>query len=360
MDQGLIPFYRIIADYLKISFIPLAMIFSTIFLLVLFLIGALGTYAERKISADIQKRLGPNRIGPFGLFQFLADALKMILKQNLMPKGVNSFLFFIAPFFAFLTISLSVLVLPFSKNIFLIDFSMSAYFLVAISSLMGIGIFLGGYASGSTWGLLGGVRGACQMISYEVPLVISLFSVTILSGETSLQGINQAQSGMPFYWFIFHNPFSFISFFIFFICIMAETNRAPFDLPESESELVSGFHTEYSGMKYAFFAISEFSQVFVVSLVASIIYLGGYNLPLNFFDGFLKNILELITLFLKTGFLYFFVIVFRWTLPRLKADQLITLSWKYLTPISLFCLVGSTCWMVFFNGKSLWEVCLSF
>ncbi len=353
MAQGLKSFYEHLIEWDDVSVYVLICLFAMLTFLIFFAIGALGTLAERKVSADLQKRLGPNRIGPFGLFQFVADALKMITKQHLMPKGANSFLYLLAPYLAFLSLGLSVLVLPLSESIFIWDFSVSSFYLVAVSSLMGIAIFLGGYASLSTWSLLGGLRGASQMISYEVPLVISLFNIVLLSGEASLQGIVQAQGGLPIDWFIFHNPFSFMSFFIFFICMLAETNRAPFDLPESESELVSGFHTEYSGMKYAFFAISEFAQVFVVSIVCSSLFLGGYQMPLDIFDEpILRNLAQLGTLFIKASFLYFMILVIRWSLPRLKASQLMSLSWKYLTPLSIFLLLGSACWMIIFGGKS--------
>ncbi|RLA63109.1 MAG: NADH-quinone oxidoreductase subunit NuoH [Epsilonproteobacteria bacterium] len=317
-------------------------------------IGGLGTYAERKISADMQLRMGPNRVGPYGILQFLADGVKMLMKEDIVPKDVDRLLFFIAPMLALTGVFGTLAVIPFSSGFTLTDLNVGVVYLIGISSLVGLAIFLGGYASNSKWSMLGGMRGASQIISYEIPIVLSILAVVLLSGGLSFGVITRAQGGWPHEWFIFHNPFTFIGFFVLFIGSLAETNRAPFDLPEAESELVSGYHTEFTGMRFAFFALAEYIEVFVVCGVTAALFLGGYQVPFNLGgDTIWGQLLQLGAFFSKTLALYYFVIVIRWTLPRLRVDQLMTMCWKYLIPIALFNLVGAGVWMWLFKGKSL-------
>ena len=338
------------------------------------LVGGLGTYAERKISADIQMRQGPNRVGPYGLLQFIADGIKMITKEDILPDQADKFLFTLAPFLALMGVLATLAVLPFSSGLILTDLNVGIFYLIGVSSLVGVAIFLGGYASNSKWSLLGGMRGASQIISYEVPVTLSILSIVLLSGGLSFKTVVESQGAMPFHWFLFHNPFTFIAFFVLFIGILAEANRAPFDLPEAESELVSGYHTEYTGMRFAFFALAEYIEVFVLCGVVTALFLGGYKVPLDLGNGqFFTHTLGLPTLlssilgqalqfgsFLtKTILLYYVVIWIRWTLPRLRVDQLMTICWKYLTPIALFNLVGVAIWMVLFDGYSLWDLIFS-
>jgi NADH-quinone oxidoreductase subunit H len=248
-------------------------------------------------------------------------------------------------------------VLPVSSGFILTDLNIGAFYLVAISSLVGVGVFLGGYASNSKWSMLGGMRGASQIISYEIPVTISMLSIVVLAGSLSFTKLVGAQSGLPHNWFIFHNPFAFIGFFVFFTGALAETNRAPFDLPEAESELVSGYHTEYTGMRFGLFALAEYVEIFVVSGVAVTLFLGGYKLPFNLGgDSFIAQFLQVGTFFLKTAFLYYVVIWIRWTFPRLRVDQLMSICWKYLTPIAIFNLIGNCVWMVVFDGKSMFDL----
>jgi NADH-quinone oxidoreductase subunit H len=210
------------------------------------------------------------------------------------------------------------------------------------------------------------MRGASQIISYEIPVSLSIIAIVLISGGASFQTIIEQQSDGILSWNLFHNPFSFIAFFIYFISSLAEANRAPFDLPEAESELVSGYHTEYTGMKFAFFALAEYIEVFVLSAVATSLFLGGYKLPFGI-DKIITNelklplltqLFEMIVFFTKSLLLYYFVIVIRWTLPRLRVDQLMTLCWKYLTPIALFNLLGCAFWTYYFNGNSLVNIIL--
>ncbi|HXH31824.1 MAG TPA: NADH-quinone oxidoreductase subunit NuoH [Bacteriovoracaceae bacterium] len=320
-------------------------------------IGGLGTYAERKISADLQARIGPNRVGPYGLLQFLADGVKMMTKEDVMPFTADKMLFYLAPMLALVGVFATLAVLPFSSGFAMTDLNVGVFYLIAISSLVGVSVFLGGYASNSKWSMLGGMRGASQIISYEIPVTISILAIVLLAGGMSFGTIVGHQRGLPINWFIFHNPFAFIAFFVFFIGALAETNRAPFDLPEAESELVSGYHTEYTGMRFGFFALAEYIEVFVVCGVASALFLGGSNLPFEVgFDIIPLQFVEVTIFMIKALALYYVVIWIRWTFPRLRVDQLMSICWKYLTPIAIFNLAGCAIWMVVFNGKSIAEL----
>lgn len=335
------------------------------------LVGGLGTYAERKISADMQLRQGPNRVGPYGLLQFLADGVKMIMKEDIIPAKADKFLFSIAPMLALVGVFATLAVLPFSSGIVLSDLNIGVFYLLGVSSLVGVAVFLGGYSSNSKWSMLGGMRGASQIISYEVPVTITILSIVLMAGGLSFGTIVENQGGLPHQWFILHNPFAFIGFFVFFIGALAEANRAPFDLPEAESELVSGYHTEYSGMRFGLFALAEYIEVFVLCGVAAAAFLGGYKVPFNLGNGDIfvntlhlppiigKNIgqfMQIGSFVTKTLLLYYVVIWIRWTLPRLRVDQLMSLCWKYLTPIALFNLVGCAVWMYVFDGESMWNL----
>lgn len=331
--------------------------FAGVFVAIAATIGGLGTYAERKISADIQMRIGPNRVGPYGLLQFLADGVKMIAKEDIMPRTADKFLFYLAPVLCLVGVFATLAVFPVSSGFTLVDLNVGVFFLIAISSLVGLGVFLGGYASNSKWSMLGGMRGASQIISYEIPVTLSVLTITLIAGSMSFGDIVSKQQGFLNNWYIFHNPFTFIAFFVYFVGALAETNRAPFDLPEAESELVSGYHTEYTGMRFGFFALAEYIEVFVVAGVAVALFLGGYNLPFNLKSDFLPIQLVEVSIFVaKALALYYVVIWVRWTFPRLRVDQLMSICWKYLTPIAIFNLVGSAIWIVVFKGQSLTQL----
>ena len=361
-----VPFYHNTVEFLTetLGFQALGLVDFAIFLVTVAVvlgvssaIGGLGTLAERKISADLQIRPGPNRVGPYGILQFLADGTKMILKEDIIPAQADKFLFLLAPMLALVGVFGTLAVLPFSSAFTLTDLNVGVFYLVGISSLVGLGIFLGGYSSNSKWSMLGGMRGVAQIVSYEIPVVISILAVVLLAGGLSFSTILAEQSANPFSWYVFHNPFTFMGFVVFFIGTLAETNRAPFDLPEAESELVSGYHTEYTGMRYGFFALSEYIEVFVVSGVAVTLFLGGYHVPFNLGgEGIVGQILQVGVFIGKTALLYYLVIWIRWTLPRMRVDSLMTLCWKYLTPIALFNLVGVALWVYFFDGKSIFTM----
>jgi NADH-quinone oxidoreductase subunit H len=324
---------------------------------VMALVGGLGTYAERKISADLQMRQGPNRVGPYGILQFLADGIKMMTKEDIAPRGSDKFLYYLAPLLCMIGVFGTLAIVPFSSGFALVHLNVGVFFISAVASIVGIGIFIGGYASNSKWSLLGAMRGASQIISYEVPLGLTVLAIVVLTGSLSFKEIIEAQSGSPFGWFLFHNPFTFIGFFIMFISGLAETNRAPFDLPEAESELVSGYHTEYTGMRFGFFALAEYIEIFVMCGISAALFLGGYKVPFDIgHDGLLGQFMQVGSFVTKTLLLYYVVIWIRWTLPRLRVDQLMTLCWKYLTPIAIFNLVGCILWLVCFEGKSLTQL----
>lgn len=349
-------------------------IFALIIVGVMATIGGLGTYAERKISADLQARVGPNRVGPFGLLQFLADGVKMILKEDIITTNADRFTFNLAPVLCMVGVFATLAVVPYSSGFMLADLNVGIFYLVGMASLVGVGVFLGGYASNSKWSMLGGMRGASQIISYEIPATITIISIVLLAGGLSMKTLINGQGGAPHEWFLLHNPFAFIGFFVYFISALAETNRAPFDLPEAESELVSGYHTEYSGMKFGLFALAEYIEVFVVCGVAVALFLGGYKVPFDLGTGAILveklgldamlaqnvgQLLELGAFFTKTLALYYVVIWVRWTLPRLRVDQLMTLCWKYLTPIAIFNLLGCAIWMYAFDGKSIFTLIMA-
>lgn len=320
-------------------------------------IGGFGTYAERKVSADLQLRIGPNRVGPYGLLQLLADGIKMLVKEDISPRTADKFLFYLAPLLCLVGVFATFAVFPFGSSIQFTNLNVGVFYLIAVSSLVGVGVFLGGYASNSKWSMLGGMRGASQIISYEIPVTISIIAITILAGGMSFEKLISAQSGLPHNWFIFHNPFTFLGFFVFFTGALAETNRAPFDLPEAESELVSGYHTEYTGLRFGFFALAEYIEVFIVCGVAASLFLGGYNIPFKLAQGkAISQPIQFLIIFLKTAVLYYIVIWIRWTFPRLRVDQLMSVCWKYLTPMALFNLVGCAVWLVVFDGKSIFDL----
>ena len=338
---------------------------------VMALVGGLGTYAERKISADLQLRQGPNRVGPYGILQFLADGVKMIMKEDITPRQADKFLYFIAPILCMVGVFATLAVLPFSSGLTLSHLNIGVLYLVGVSSLVGVGVFLGGYSSNSKWSMLGGMRGASQIISYEIPLSLSIIAVVFMAGGLGFNTIVGGQGAFPHQWNVFHNPFTFIAFFVMFIAGLAEANRAPFDLPEAESELVSGYHTEFTGMRFAFFALAEYVEIFVICGVIAALFLGGYQVPFGIGDGsFFRDVVgldegiavmlgqkfEVMTFVIKALLLYYVVIWVRWTLPRLRVDHLVTLCWKYLTPIAMINLFGIGIWMWAFDGQSVWDM----
>lgn len=317
-------------------------------------IAGMLTYLERKISADIQNRIGPNRVGPFGLLQFPADGVKLLLKEDIIPDAADRKLFKLAPYLVFSSTVLASLVIPFGGSFLAVDLNIGVIFIIAVSALLVMGFLMSGWASNNKWALLGGIRSAAQIISYEIPTALTLLTVVLIAGTFSLQQIVMAQGPWPWQWFLFHNPFTVVAFIIFFISSLAEMNRTPFDFPEAESELVSGYNVEYSGMRFALFFAAEFASIFITASLASAVFLGGGNIGLDpYASGLGWQLVMVAVFFVKALSLCLLTIWVRWTLPRLRIDQMMAMCWKYFIPISFACLVLTAGWMLVFDGNGI-------
>ncbi len=355
-----------------LGFGPLWMWAALSALLVLFLIalpfGGFATYVERKIAADIQDRIGPNRVGPLGLLQFIADAVKMLAKEDFIPTGADKFLFNLAPVFVVVGACAAFAALPFGKFLLGADLNIGVFYILAVTTLIAPGLLLGSWGSANKWSLLGGLRAAAQIVSYEIPVALSILPIVLISGTMQVgliveqQGWSWAADGAANYhfWNLFHNPFTICAFFLLFIGGLAETNRIPFDLPEAESELVSGFNTEFSGMRFGLYALGEFVDVFVMAAMVTTLFLGGWQVPFFNVDQWVIPLPKLIiiaihlTVFMvKTLGLVFVVMWLRWTLPRLRVDQLMGLCWKGMVPLALINVTGTALWMWIFKGQSM-------
>ena len=303
------------------------------------------TWAERKVAAFLQDRIGPNRAGPFGLFQPLADGLKLFAKEEFTPDTPNKFLFLVGPGIAMGTALMTSAVIPwgdrfhlFGRDILLqaTDINVAVLYIFGVVSVGVYGIMIGGWASNNKFSLLGAIRAASQMVSYEVAMGLSVVALLMMTGTLSLKEISIQQSGM--HWNVFYQPLSFI---IFLICAFAETNRTPFDLAECETELIGGYHTEYSSMKMGFYLFAEYANMFISSTILAVLFFGGYNYPgmswaVENWGVNIANILGIISLFIKLcGFIFFYMWV-RWTIPRFRYDQLMHLGWRILIPLSIF------------------------
>jgi NADH-quinone oxidoreductase subunit H len=304
-------------------------------------LGLVLVIMERKVAAWIQIRLGPNRVGPLGLLQSMADTLKLIVKEGLTPNGADKFLFNLAPFIAMIVAMLLMAPIAFAKDFQLWDLNIGVLYITAVSSIMVISILMAGWSSNNKYSLMGAMRSGAQIVSYELSAGLAILSIVVLTGSLQVSEIIKSQENG---WWIFkgHIPI-IISFIIFIIAVTAETNRAPFDLAEAESELTAGFHTEYSGMKFALFFLAEYINVFIVCAIGATLFLGGW-MPFHIgswtaFNQVMDWIPSSIWFFGKTFFLIFLIMWFRWTFPRLRIDQLLNLEWKYLLPISLINLI---------------------
>ncbi len=380
-------------------------------------IAGFSTYVERRIAGRMQARIGCNRVGPEGLLQFLADGLKLLMKEDTIPAGADQVLFRLAPYLVILGAFLSFVTIPFGKFLYVADLNVGLFYLLSVSSLVVVGILLAGWSSNNKWSLLGAMRSAAQIVSYEIPVAIALLIPVLLAGSMSLQDINAAQAGGMRHWFVFTAYGApFIAFFIYFIAALAEVNRTPFDLPEAESELVAGYFTEYSGMRWGLFFVGEYANMFLISTIAVTCFLGGWqpsrsNMLFGFgalfftlffatkslsyllqlvpklfqgrsifdllstvrpikFNKFRFCVVGLLSLvgvglmqtiadFWLVSFLFFvakvyffvFVIVWiRWTLPRVRIDQLMALCWKKLVPIAFVCVFVTASYLVISGG----------
>ena len=345
--------YTTIIIYAVMILIVFGVLISTVALL---------TLAERRISAFIQDRYGPNRVGPYGLFQPVADGVKFLMKEDVVPAEVNRFLFIAAPILIIVPAILTFAVVPFGGNLTLFgktihlqiaDFNVGILYIFAVAGIGIFGIIMGGWSSNNKFSLLGGLRSASQFISYEIAMGLSVIGIIMVYGSLQLNKIAQYQGNLWFgvipKWGILVQPLGFI---LFIVSVFAETNRVPFDLPEAESELVGGYHTEYSSMKFAFFFMGEYANIITASALLATLYFGGYQVPYLHSIGFIfpklgmlympnwiVAILRILSFAVKTVFFLFLFLWVRWTLPRFRFDQLTALGWKLLIPLALLNIV---------------------
>ena len=293
------------------------------------------TWFERKLIGRIQNRIGPNRVGKFGLLQPIADGVKMLTKEDIVPDGADKVVHLLAPLVVVMPALLVFSVLPFGRNMVAVDLNAGLLFFIAVSATTTIAIFMGSWASRNKFSLLGGMRTVAQLVSYEVPMVLSVVPVILATGSLSTVDIVEAQSGWKgLHWNVF-TPWGFAAFVTFYLCGVAECNRTPFDIPEAESEIVAGFHTEYSGMKFALWYMAEFMNVFTVSALTATLFLGGYQGPV---------LPSWVWFLMKTYALIFVMMWFRGTLPRLRVDQMMGLAWKFLLPFTLINILAAGLW----------------
>jgi NADH-quinone oxidoreductase subunit H len=332
IDEGL---YKALGHFWTV--VTEMMIIGILILMFYAVIGLFLVYAERKVCAFMQNRLGPNRLGPFGIFQTIADLIKLLFVEMIPIKNADGFLFNLAPFIVIIAGFMALAAIPFANGLHAIDMNIGVLYVIAVSSMGVIGVLLAGWSSNNKYSLIGAIRSGAQIISYELSVGLALITIVIMAGSMQLSVIVEAQRDG---WFIFkgHIP-AFIAFVIFLIASTAETNRGPFDLAEAESELTAGYHTEYSGIKFAFFFLAEYMNMFIVASIAATVFLGGW-MPFHVgpWDGF-NHVMDFIPPFVwyigKTFFVIFIMMWFKWTFPRLRIDQLLTLEWKYLLPINL-------------------------
>jgi NADH-quinone oxidoreductase subunit H len=340
----------IVASLLLVTFVAVSAIFFI--------------WLERKVAGRIQDRLGPTRVGgKFGWLQTIADGIKLLVKEDLIPADADAMLFRLGPYIAFCGSFGAFIALPFANgwvayNTGLGVFTIGVFFMLAVMSTEVFGIILAGYGSGSKWALFGGMREAAQMVSYEVPMAICVLVPVIVAGSMDLNRIALNQTGPFWNWYVFHDPFTFIAFWTYFTCATAQCKRAPFDLAEAESELVAGFHTEYSGLRWSFFFMAEYASMFAVSGIAILLFLGGWSIgvlpwelskvldwPWPILN--VGNLINAVVFIVKAWLLVFVMMWVRWTLPRLRIDQVMLTCLQYLLPISCGLLLGVSLWEVF-------------
>jgi NADH-quinone oxidoreductase subunit H len=325
------------------------------------IISSLTIWWELRVSARIQSRIGLNRTGAAGLLQWLADAVKLIFKEDLVPDDADKPLFRSAPYFVLAGFTLCFVALPFGESLIAADLNVGIFYLTAVTALVVVGILVAGWSSNSKWALFGGVRSAAQVVSYEIPAGLAIMVPIMMAGTLSMQGIIREQGGWPWQWFLFRNPAALGAFVIFFISQLAEGNRTPFDLPEGESEIVAGYLAEYSGFRFAIYFLVEFGNVWVMSAISAALFLGGWQLPGVAAQDYANaagpgtipaaawwglQALSMGVFTLKTLALMNVVIWIRWTLPRIRIDQMMNLCWKYLVPAAFTMFVFTLLWQI--------------
>jgi len=332
---------------------------------VISVIAMFGTWLERKVSGHIQCRYGPMRAGWHGWLQPIADGVKLLLKEDLVPKGADRVLYVIAPALVLASVLAAMAVYPLAPGFFFADIDLGIFFILAMTSTTTIGVVMAGWSSNSKWSLYGSMREAAQVVAYEIPLGLSLLVPILVAGTFNLLEVSQAQAGFfGLNWYVWPwvNPFMLPAFVLFFIAILAETKRAPFDLPEAESELVAGFMTEYSGIRWSFFFMEEYAAMYLYSVVGAFFFFGGFESPLTwaaieaFGDGSVMHQVAAGTTLVVKGFAGVFLMMWlRWTLPRVRIDQVMTLGYKYLTPLALVCVLGAGLWELFLAPVLPWR-----
>lgn len=341
------------------------LLIAVVFLPLVSVIAMFSIWWERKVAGHMQSRLGPNRVGPIGILQSVADGVKLILKEDLVPGSADSWLFRLAPYLAFAPVFAAFLALPFGPE-FTFEPRLSAglFWVLAILSVEVMGVILAGWASNNKWSLFGAMREAGQMVAYEIPLGISILVGVMSAGTLNLVELGTIQGGGLHTWLIFQNPFTFLAFFAFFIASLASNKRAPFDLPESESELVAGFHTEYSGLRFSFFFFAEYAAMFIIGGIQAALFLGGWNDPFGLIGYYhhqltadpntvhpaglmLLNIIAASIFVLKALGIMFVQMWLRWTLPRPRIDQVLYVCIKVLLPLACVLLLGAALWQLF-------------
>ncbi len=347
---------------------------QAVYLLFMLIAGALLTtftavfsgivsWYERRLAGRMQSRIGPNRVGPAGFLVWVADALKLISKEDTIPGDSDHALFRAGPYFVVTGLVLTFVALPFGDRLIAADMNLGLFYILSVTALVVVGLIMSAWSSNSKWSLVGGIRSAAQVVSYEIPAGLAIMVPVLLAGSLSTQGIIRAQGGpaggsfflaggWPWNWFVFDDPMAFVSFFVFLTAALAEGNRTPFDLPEAESELVSGYNTEYSGMRFSFFFLTEWANLWVMSALATLLFLGGWQIP-----GVAPEVIghsaalvfvSFLVFVVKTVALVNVVIWLRWTLPRIRVDQMMVLCWKYLVPIEMAAVLLTALWMLGF------------
>ncbi|MBJ02148.1 MAG: NADH-quinone oxidoreductase subunit NuoH [Planctomycetes bacterium] len=316
-------------------------------------------WMERKVAGHIQCRYGPMYVGGWhGWAQSIADGVKLLLKEDMIPLGADRPLFVLAPALVLGSIFAALAALPLAPGVFFADIDLGLFFILAMSSMTTIGVVMAGWASASKWTVYGAMREAAQVVAYEIPLGVSLLVPLIVAGTFNLNEASIHQAGWyGMHWYIFQNPFVLPAFVLFFISALAETKRAPFDLPEAESELVAGFMTEYSGIRWSFFFMEEYAAMFLMSVVAAVFFLGGFESPFTSLardifgeQHFLASLVAGLVLLFKAFGGIFLMMWLRWTLPRVRIDQVMTMGYKYLTPLALVCVLGASLFEALWRG----------